>query len=44
MPSTLHLLLDRQGDGVDDGAGAGAGITRRDLHGRGHDVGILRDR
>ena len=40
----VHLLLDRQGDGVDDGAGAGAGITRGDLHGRGHDVGILRDR
>ena len=40
----VDLLLDRQGDGIDDGAGAGARVARRDLHGRRHDVGILRAR
>ena len=40
----VDLLLDRQRDGIDHGLGAGAGIAGRDLHGRRHDVGILRDR
>ena len=40
----VDLLLDRQGDGVDEGPGAGAGVARRDLHGRRHDIGILRAR
>ncbi len=40
----VDLLLDRQRDGVDHGARAGAGIARGHLHGRRHHVGILRDR
>ncbi len=40
----VDLLLDRQRHGVDHGLGAGAGIARRDLHGRRHHVGILRYR
>ena len=37
----VDVLLDRQGDGVDKGPCAGAGIARRDLHGRWDDVRIL---
>ncbi len=40
----VDLLLDRQRHGVHQRARAGAGIARRHLHGRRHDVGILRDR
>ncbi len=40
----VDLLLDRQGDGIDQRPGAGAGVARRDLHGRRDDVGILRVR
>ena len=40
----VHLELDRQSHGVDHGLGARSGIARRHLHGRRHDVGILRDR
>jgi hypothetical protein len=40
----VHLLLDRQRDGVDNGAGACPGIARGDLHRRRHDIGILGDR
>ena len=40
----VHLLLDRQGDGVHHGLGAGAGIARGDLHCRRHHVRILRHR
>ncbi len=39
----IDLGLDRQGDGIDDGLRAGAGIARRDLHGRRHDIGIFRN-
>jgi hypothetical protein len=40
----IDLLLDGQGNSVDDGAGAGSGIAGRDLHGRRHHVRILRHR
>ena len=40
----VDLLLDRQRNVADDGGGAGAGIARGHLHGRRHDIGILRDR
>ena len=40
----VHLLLDRQGDGIDDGAGACSGIARGDLHRRRDHVGVLRHR
>jgi hypothetical protein len=40
----IHLLLDGQRDGVDNGAGACAGIARGDLHRRRDDIGILGDR
>ncbi len=40
----VDVLLDRQGDGIDERRGARAGIARRDLHGRRHDVRILRGR
>jgi len=40
----VHLLLDRQRHGVDHRAGARTRVARRDLHGRRHDFGILRDR
>ena len=37
----VDLLLDRQGDGVDEGLGARAGVARRHLYGRRDDIGIL---
>ena len=40
----VHLLLDGQGDGIDEGAGACSGIARGDLHRRRHHVGVLRHR
>jgi hypothetical protein len=40
----VDLLFYRQGNRVDHGPGAGAGIARRHLHRRRHHVGILRDR
>ena len=40
----VDLLLDRQGDRIDDGLRAGAGIARRHRHCRRHHVGILRHR
>ena len=40
----VDLLLDRQRHRIHERARAGAGIARRHLHGRRHDVGILRDR
>ena len=40
----VDLLLDRQRHRIHHRARAGAGIARRHLHGRRHDVGILRDR
>ena len=42
--SAVHLQLDRQGDRVDHGLGAGPGITGGHLDGRRHDIRILRDR
>ena len=45
MPSTpLTLCSIGSATSRDDGRGAGAGIACRHLHGRRHDVGILRDR
>ena len=40
----VDLLLDRQRHGVDHGPRAGAGISRRNLDGRRHHVGVLRHR
>jgi hypothetical protein len=40
----VHLLLDGQSDGIDEGAGARPGIARGDLHRRRHHVGVLRHR
>ena len=40
----VDVLLDRQRHGVDQRRGARARIERRDLHGRRHDVRILRGR
>ena len=40
----VDVLLDRQSDGVDQRRSARAGIAGRDLHGRRHDVRILRGR
>ena len=40
----VDLLFDRQRHGFHQRARAGAGVAGRHLHGRGHDVGILRDR
>jgi hypothetical protein len=40
----VHLLLDRQRDGVDDRLSIGAGIARGDLHGRRRDRRVLGDR
>src|SRR5215467_3454146 len=40
----VDLLLDRQRNGVDHGAGASAGITGGHLYGGRHYVGILRNR
>ena len=40
----VDILLERQGDGVDERPGARAGVARRHLHGRRDDIGILRRR
>jgi hypothetical protein len=40
----VHLLLDRQSDGIHERAGAGARIGSRHLHRRRYDVRVLRDR
>ncbi len=40
----VHLQFDRQGNGVDDGLRAGAGIAGRDLDGRRCHIRVLRDR
>ena len=40
----VDLLLDRQRHVAHQRRGASTGIARRHLHGRRHDVGILRDR
>ena len=38
---SVELLLDRRGDGLRHGLGAGAGIRGRNFHHRGHDARIL---
>ncbi len=43
LVDAVDLRLDRQRDGVDHRLRACAGIARRDLHGRRHDVRIFRD-